>query len=667
MPFRVALALVLFAATPAAAQTALTVGTPVEGTLAAGGADAYTLALGAEQFVAGRAVQHTADVVVTVTAPDGTTVEAFDVTARGADAFQFTTRAAGTYTFTVTPFEDEAGRYALVVSQAEPVATTPEGTVRQLLAAYDHDDTPGALVAVVRDGAIVYQQAVGMANLTHGIPYALDTRTNIGSTSKQFTAYAIATLAAEGRLTLDDDVRAHLPELPDLGETVTLRHLLTHTSGYREFLNTLAIGGRRLDEGDHIDRDEIVALVQRQPRLQNAPGAEWNYNNTGYALLAQVVERVTGEPFPAWMAAHVFAPMGMTHTAVRGGNGQIVPHSAQGYESSADGWREVQDLGAGASMGAGGIYATVGDLARWIAALQDGTADPAIVRQMTTRAVLTTGDTTDYGMGFFVDTQRGQRRVQHGGADSAHRSAFLTYPDLHAGVIVLTNASVNVDAIAARTAEAFFPDAFADRAEAPVAAADPGASVAFDPAAFDALAGRYSLDEMPAFVLTFRRADDGRYFTQATGQGELEIVPTSDSTFALTAVEASVTFHRDADGAVRSATLHQSGDHRATRRDMAPAAAEAPFDASAAVGRYYSDELQAFVTVTADGDALTMQMPRQDAAPLRPLAGDRFGGPNGSTLTFTRDVAGAIAGFTLDAGRTRDLRFARLDAAPSAP
>src|SRR5690606_14787827 len=205
------------------------------------------------------------------------------------------TGAAGDYRIEVTPFERQSGRYALVVSRVEPVATTPEGKVDQLIAAFDRPDTPGGVVAVVRGGEVVYTRPFGVANLTHAVPFTAETRTNIGSTSKQFTAFAVVLLDQRGLVDLDADVRRYLPELPDFGETVTLRHLLNHTSGYREFLNLLAIGGAQPE--DAFDHDRIAELVIRQPALQNAPGAEWNYNNTGYALLAEVVSRVTETPF----------------------------------------------------------------------------------------------------------------------------------------------------------------------------------------------------------------------------------------------------------------------------------------------------------------------------------------------------------------------------------
>src|SRR5690606_20745668 len=251
--------------------------------------------------------------------------------------------------------------------------------------------------------------------------------------------------------------RRYLPELPDFGETVTLRHLLNHTSGYREFLNLLAIGGMQPE--DAFDHDRIAELVARQPALQNAPGAEWNYNNTGYALLAEVVERVTETPFDDWMAANVFAPLGMGDTVVKTVHGQVIENSAQGYAPAEDGgWRSVQDLDA--AYGAGGIYTTVGDLARWMGNYFDGgLGGPEAVAAMTERGVLPSGDTLEYALGLFVDEHRGLRRVQHGGADTAHRAMFAFYPALGTGVLALSNnALFNASAAGGALPEAFFAE-----------------------------------------------------------------------------------------------------------------------------------------------------------------------------------------------------------------
>jgi CubicO group peptidase (beta-lactamase class C family) len=548
---------------------------------------------------------------------------------------------------------------ALLVPAAAHGQEPPEdirSQVDRLMADHAGPDTPGALVAVVRNGEIAFQAAYGMASLAQGVPYAVETPTNIGSTSKQFTAFAIALMADEGRLSLDDDVRAHLPELPDFGETVTLRHLVSHTSGYREFVNALAIGGWRIMEADHLDRDEVLTVVQRQPALQNSPGAEYNYNNTGYALLAMVVERVTGETFGDWMRANVFEPLGMHATVVRSYPGMIVPGRAEGYVPDGDGFREVPDL---TIPGPGGIYSTLADLACWMRNLRTAElGGRAVMDTMTTRHVLTNGDTISYAMGLYVTRSRGLRVIQHGGDDLAHRSTFVYYPDLDAGLIVQSNFAGFDRSVPGRIAELFFGEHMEPAQEAaPVVAAMEYDPAGYDPESFDVYAGRYELEIQPGFILAFRR-DGERLLTQATGQPAFELVPTSDSTFTLAVAPVSVTFHRDETGRVTGLTLHQNGDHAARRL---PDEEQAAHDLSPYPGRYYSAEFEAVYSVEISGDHLLLRHRRLPDQALRHVRDDEFAGTFPIFgLQFERDGQGLVTGFRAGNVRARDILFERM-------
>ena len=645
-----------------AAPVPVTVGETHADSLGAEDVHAYEVRLESGQFVIGDVDQLTVDVVVTVKDPAGEEVGEFDSPARGPEPFQFATDTAGAYTIEVAPFEKATGRYVFALERVEPEATTPEGKVDQLMTRYG-DETPGVVVAVVEDGEIAFARAYGMADLTWDIPMTLDVRNNIGSTSKQFTAFAILLLAQRGQLSLDDDVRKYIEELPDFGDTITIRNLLTHTSGYREFLNAIAMTGRRLDEGDYIDRDEIIAMVQRQPELQNAPGAEWNYNNTAFALAAMIVARVGGLPFDEWMRENVFLPLGMEDTFVRPHRLAIIPRSSRGYGAADDGgYRELIDLGG--AMGAGGIYTTMADLARWMGNLQTGAyGGYEIIEQMTTPYVLTSGDTTSYGLGLFVDEFRGLKRIQHGGADAAHRSHFAFYPELGTGVLVHSNYAGFDGSAPAAVTEAFLGDALMTEeemeqvaeAEAEVAASefDPEA---WDPERFDDYAGRYELEEAPGFVLTFSRRADS-LFTQATGQEELRIYATSDSTFELRVVDASVTFHRGEDGEVTSLTLHQNGDHPARRLDAEPWE-PGPEELAAYEGRYFSDEMESFFTAVVEDGVLVLKHRRVEDIDLTPGEEDRFtAGFPLAEVVFLRSDDGELIGFEASNNRTRGVWF----------
>lgn len=671
-PLPLTLAAAVFLTAGAASYTDLSAqdaplrrGQPVRGSLAPGDTARYTVALADSTFVLIVVDQRSVPVAVRILDPKGEPRGRFQGPGTGKMRFAGRSTSAGTHTLEVIPLRDRSGEFELVLERVERVATDPRRLADQIMAPFDGPDVPGGVVRVWRDGRVVFSKAYGMANLAYGIPYRADTPTNIGSTSKQFTAFAVLLQAERGVLSLDDDIHKHVPELPHLGDTVRVKHLLSHTSGLREFLNLLVMTGRRLDHGDWIDRSEIVEIVQRQPALQNAPGAEFNYNNTAFSLAALIVERTSGQDFPTFMREHVFLPLGMTRTQVRPSPEHVVPGMSEGYTPGPDGWRQIGDLGG--AVGAGAIYSTVEDLQRWVENMQAATprvGTRATFDAMTTSFVLNDGKETGYGYGLFAGDQRGLRRIQHGGADVAHRSMLASYPTIRAGVTTQSNHAGFNSNVAFELAAAFFADAMEPEAPEP----RPGPGEAFDPARydpedFDAFAGRYALDAAPNFILSFFR-EGAILYTQATGQSRVEIVPTSDSTFALKVVEASVTFHRDADGKVTGLTLRQNGEQRATRLpddQVAPEKwAPTPDELAAFAGRYFSEELETFFTLAVEDGKLILRQRRMDDATL--TSGDEKDTFTGRDLTFAfeRDRNGGVIGFYLSNGRTRDVRAGRV-------
>ena len=656
LTYRVALiGALLSGATDLVAQPAtLSVGRPLRATLARGDTARYRFDADSNVMVRVIVDQISANAMVRVLTPRGRLLRAVNASPRGLERLQVEIGEKGLHQIEVIPVDSAVGDFSITLTARDVLSKDPRTFAAQLLAPYDRTDGPGAAVAVWRGGRTLFAKGYGMANLAYNVPFLATTPTNIGSTSKQFTAFAVMLLVEQGKLSLDDDVRKHLPELPDLGRMVTVRNLLTHTSGYRELYNGLSLAGRRFDEGDHIERSEVLGIVQRQPALQNIPGAEFNYNNTGYALAALTVERISGLTFPDFMKQHVFGPIGMSHTMVRGDRHGTVPGATEGYTRGTNGeWRTLGDLPA--SMGAGAIYTTLGDLQRWV----ENYAHPRVgmaasIAQMMTPFTLTTGKSTGYGMGLFADTQGPLKRIHHGGADVAHRSMLAYYPEIDAGVTVQSNDAGFDSQVAFRIAQAFFSELM------PASGAKSAATFAFDAKRFDEYVGRYALDAAPQFILTFTRSGDS-LFTQATGQGRLQLTATSDSAFAIRGVEASVTFLRDAARKVVGLTLNQNGVQRATRlsgeapKAWSPTAAEL----TAYAGRYYSDELETYYTLSVKQGALTVENRRSAAVKLSASAKDTFV-VDATTLLFERDRNGQVIGFYAGNTRTRDVRFARV-------
>ena len=356
------------------------------------------------------------------------------------------------------------------------------------------------------------------------------------------------------------------------------------------------------------------------------------------------------------MQENVFGPLGMTGTMVRPSPRHIVPDMSEGYTPGPGGYRQIGDFGG--AVGAGSIYSTVSDLQTWAG----NYANPRVgtresIDEMMTSFVLNDGEETGYGYGLSIGEQGGLKRVSHGGADVAHRSMFVYFPEINAGLTTQSNHAQFDSGVAYELAAAFFGDAMVEEDETVAAAAGEFDPANYDPEDFDDFVGRYSLDAAPNFILTFTREDD-IYYAQATGQQRLEIVPTSDSTFRLLAVEASVTFLRDPEGEVEGLTLHQNGDNHATRIEAegwGPTAA----DLADFAGRFFSDELETFYTLAVEDGTLVLHHRRLDRAELEPGEEDRFSGGNLS-FAFERDRNGQVIGFYLSNVRTRDVRFGRV-------
>lgn len=530
----------------------------------------------------------------------------------------------------------------------------PAATVDLLMGAYGPEE-PGGVIAVVRDGGVVFAKGYGLADVEHGTPNTPSTPYHVASVSKQFTAFAVAMLAEQGRLSLDDDVRQYLPELPDFGRTVTLRHLATHTSGLRDHWALWALSGGRMD--DVIRQADLMRLVERQRALNFDPGSEHLYSNTGYLLLAEVVARVTGQPFGEWMEANVFAPLGMDDTQVYDDHERIVPGRATSYYWD-DGVLKKAVLSY-ANSGATSLLTTAEDLAHWLRNIATHeVGGPAVARAMLERGVLTSGDTLDYALGVVVDEHRGLRRIQHGGSDAGYRTFLAYYPEIDAGVVALGNMASFDLGVATAVAEAFFGAEMEPvRASGPEA---PGVDV--PDALLDAYAGAYQIENGPA--LTVARVGGG-LTVQVEGLPATPLVAVADTLFrvAVPGVDAGLSFRVGPDGAADGGTAYQGGQGTPFRRVGAPSWTPSPGDLAEFTGRYYSPELETAYVARDVGGRLVLVHRRHGEIGLTPTEEDTFRSDVWyvGSVEFDRDEAGAVTGMRASSGRVRDLSFEKVE------
>ena len=613
----------------------------------------YSISINENTFVYGVVDQRTVDVVVTILDPVGEQVRVFDSPARGPEKFMFDSEQEGEYIIEVTPFENATGEYVFQVISTESTATDPIGRVDQLLKPFSDDKTPGAMVGVIMDGELHFSKAYGMANLSHNIPFETHTISNIGSVTKQMTAMGLLLLQADGKLTLEDDIREHIPELPSFGIPITLKNLLNHTGGYREVYNLMPMTGYQGE--DALTRERVIKIVQRQPDLQAQPNTEFNYNNTGYILLAMVIERVSEKSFPAYMKEEVFTPLGMDSTLVKGYQGEIIPGSAQGYVfAEGGGYRTARDLGA--SYGAGGIYTTVEDLANWMLNYTEHhLGGSEAIDAITTNTVLNNGDSTGYGLGLGLGQFRGRTLYQHTGGDTAHRAYFGYFPELNSGVILLSNNGSFPLNMASEISVAFFEDKFEPEEEEQEVEVVAGS---MSEERMEAIAGNWRIVAPNASLDIVYTVEGGELFAQATGQPRFKLSPTSDSTASFEGVDARVTFHLEKDGSIKRATHHQGPSMPMERIEKIDLSLE---DLAEFAGDYYSEEIETRFEIVLEEDKLIARNIRMDPLTLTYKEKDDFSASVFffSSISFKRSGNGQITGFMGSNGRTKNVWFKR--------
>ena len=358
---------------------------------------------------------------------------------------------------------------------------TIEAKVDQLFAEWNRSDSPGAALAIVREDEVIYKQGYGTANLEYDIPITTTTIFDIASVSKQFAAFAIATLSHERKLSLDDDIRIHLPDVPDFGNTITIRHLLHHTSGLRDWVQSLVIAGDLMD--DVISFKHILKMARHQKALNFEPGAAFLYSNTGYNLLAEIVERVTGNSFRGWTDTHIFKPLGMTNSHFHDDYEMILKNRAYSYLADENGGFK-HAVNNTTALGSSSLYSTVEDLAKWVLNFDDTRiGEKTVIERMHQRGVLNNGEQIDYAFGLNIGEYRGLRMVGHSGSWRGFRSHLMRFPDQKFGVVILCNLDTfNPLSLSERVADLYLTDVLAPmEASEPEKAPEPDEGVKSEP------------------------------------------------------------------------------------------------------------------------------------------------------------------------------------------
>jgi CubicO group peptidase (beta-lactamase class C family) len=530
--------------------------------------------------------------------------------------------------------------------------------VDSLFATWNLPTSPGCAVAVMKDGRIAYQHGYGMADLSHNIKITPDTVFYVGSMSKQFTATAIFMLAREGKISLDDPIRKYVPEVPDFGVPITLREMLAHTSGLRDYEWLLRFDGWRLDSPDQLTDSDVLYITSRQKELNFPPGTDWIYSNTNYELLGQVVSRVSGHSLKEFTSKRIFEPLDMMHTWFREEHGEVIRDMALPYEERhGDFLLSIPNYD---TVGATNVVTTVGDLAKWDHNLYTGqVGGAALVKQLLEPGKLNDGTPLIYGNGWFVNTLGGLKiETTSGAGDAGYIVDMTRFPDQHLSAAVLCNlAGIDPEDLANKVGDIYLNG----KVTAAIAASKgpPATSAQITPEQASKYAGTY-VDAGGNHVLRLEQRPDGVWAHWFWGPNPInsQIEALGENHFRFQGVEEVIL---ETDGNLSVKDRHTILRSQNVSYMRVPDYKPTPDDLRAFAGTYISKEIDVPFVVTFDGTRLVVHPAKNPPRPLLPLANDLFAGL-GMRLRFTRDSGGAASGFLLSGfwNRVENLRFQRI-------
>jgi CubicO group peptidase (beta-lactamase class C family) len=522
---------------------------------------------------------------------------------------------------------------------AKPTDMAPR-QIDGLFAAYNKPQSPGCSVGVVRDGIFTFRKSYGEASLEFNVLLTSESVFYMASVSKQFTAASIVLAAEQGFLSLDDDVRKYIPELPDYGTRITLRQMLHQTSGFRDFLDLTNLSGRSISTLS--SPDDVLTLIARQKGLNNLPGEEFVYSNSNYFLLGIVVKRATGKSLAEFAATNIFQPLGMKHTFFYDDNSMVVPNRVAAYDPGENGkflvdWSTTYDI-----VGGGGLMSNVDDLLLWDRSFYSNKLGKGtLVGELETYGVLNNGQRINYGMGLWFGQYRDLKTVEHSGGTFGYRTELLRFPDQRFSVIVLCNvANADVEGLARKISDFYL----GQKLKPETATVDNGGS--FDPGEF---AGTY-LDHRTHMIYTFT-AVNGNLMAWGAKLRRLGANEFSDL------VGNPIVFKNEKGSMTATLTLqgqvYFSGDrvpdihlNEAVLKGFA--------------GDYRSDELDTTYKLSLVKEVLSLRVGTQPAVTLNPVAPNEFQGGDLGTILF-QGAGGQFSGFTLFSQPARGISFLRLE------
>ena len=512
---------------------------------------------------------------------------------------------------------------------------------------------PGGVVGIVQDGDLVLSRAYGKASLEHNIPITEKTIFNIASISKQFTAFSLVLLEERGKLDLDDEIQEHLPEIPYFDEPVTLRQLLTHTSGLRNFQDILAMAGWR--GGDAMRREDVLRFMARQRELNFSPGTKGLYCNTGFVLATYIVERVTGMPFDEWTKKQLFEPLGMESTEFREDMETVMENTAVSYDRQNDGTYKKR-FEYYNYMGNGNLYTTLGDLTKWIANFKNKKVGGAnAIEKLTRQHVMENGDTLHYGLGIGNNEYRGLANWSHGGSVGGYRATFSYFPDTETGFVALSNSSRgNPNGVINPLIDLYFGDLMEPKPKKEPQYPHLENEVSIKKERFLPVAGHYRLDE---FSVELYESNGKYYMNSEKKYPKVELLATSDTTFFVRDRPISIYINPGNGFIDKHIVINDNGQTRWGRKYNPELSREELLEQY--VGSYHSPELWTTYRFSLKSGKLKGNHVRQPEFDIVPYTEDYLiaDGFFFTEIEVIRSDKGAVEGIRVSSNRAKNVLF----------
>jgi CubicO group peptidase (beta-lactamase class C family) len=541
-----------------------------------------------------------------------------------------------------------ASRVGVAQDNSKPASLNER--VDRVFAQWDKPNSPGCALAVIKDGRIVYEQGYGMADLDHDIAITPTSVFHVASVSKQFTAMAIHLLAKQGKLSLDDEVKKYVPEVPDFDYPITIRHLLHHTSGLRDQWSLLIMAGWRLSE-DVVKDEDILELVSRQKALNFRPGDQFLYSNTGYTLLAIIVKRVSGKPLREFAEANIFKPLGMNNTFFRDDHLIVVKNQAYGYSSAREHIFKLSVPNYD-TVGASSLLTTVEDLARWEQNFYDyRVGGKEVIEAMQQTTTFNSGEKFSYAHGLSIGEYKGLKVVEHGGADAGYRANLMRFPDQRFSIACLCNLTINPGLLSRQVADLYLAGQL--KPDAPLASLVLP-KVTLSEAQLKSRVGVYWRDVTEDFA-KISLAGGKLYLVTSAINGEL--IPQSENRFQMRGQAAEISFQTSSAKNAPQLLITLPGGGKPVVYESVEEAASPLVNLQEFGGEYYSDEIDATYRIEVKDDQLWLKRKKYSPILLSPIFKDAFNSQAIGILRFTRDDRKRPNGFIFSGGRVKNFRF----------